>query len=134
MICPACKAEIPASSLYCFQCGNHLTTPRHIVELPAESLRAIRFINIGSILCGFGLVVALSSTALPFLGCAIGGAGSIGCYASMKFYETSLPIVVTLGVAVFLCGLGMMMDAPRLLSKTAEKLTRSLYRNQRKDS
>ena len=125
MICPSCKAEVPAGSLYCFQCGNHLTRPRPVEQLPFESRRAIRFINIGSILFGFGLVVALGSTVLPFLACDIGGASSMGCYASTRFYATSLPVVVSLGITVFSFGLGMIVAAPRHLGKGGEKLDQS---------
>jgi hypothetical protein len=122
MLCPSCKTEVPEGSFFCLQCGNRLTQPRPVEQLPVESRRAIRFRNAGSILLGFGLVVALGSTVLPFLACALGGAPSIGCYAVSRFYATSLPIVVSLGIVVFALGLGMMISAPKNLPKRLDEM------------
>ena len=117
MICPSCGTEVPATSLFCSQCGNHLTRPRGSEQLPAESSKAIRYINVGSILFGFGLILALGGAVAPFLACVVGGASSIGCYSVTRFYATSLPLIVILGIAMFSLGLGMMIAAPRNLRK-----------------
>jgi hypothetical protein len=122
MICPSCGTEVPETSLFCSQCGNHLTRPRASDQLPAESSKAIRFINVGSVLFGFGLIVALGGAVAPFLACVVGGASSIGCYSVTRFYATSLPIIVILGIAVLSLGLGMMVAAPRNLRKEAAKI------------
>jgi len=119
MICPSCGTEVPETSLFCSQCGNHLTRPRSSDQMPAESSKAIRFVNVGSILFGFGLIVALGGAVAPFLACVIGGASSIGCYSVTRFYATSLPLIVILGIAMFSLGLGMMLAAPRSLRKAA---------------
>jgi len=119
MICPSCGTEVPAASLFCAQCGNHLTRPRAADQLPAESSKAIRFVNVGSILFGFGLIVALGGAVAPFLACIVAGASSVGCLSVTRFYATSLPLVVILGIAIFSLGLGMMIAAPRNLRKGA---------------
>ena len=119
MICPSCGTEVPPTSLFCSQCGNHLTRPRPADQLPAESSKAIRYVNVGSILFGFGLIVAIGGAVAPFLACIVGGPSSIGCNSVTRFYATSLPLVVILGIAIFSLGLGMMIAAPRNLRKGA---------------
>jgi hypothetical protein len=122
VICPACRTEVSASSFFCPNCGNHLTKPRPLDQLPIGTGKAIRQINTGSLLFGFGLVVAIGGAVAPFVACILGGPSSMGCYSVTRFYATSLPIVVSLGITVFALGLGMMIAAPRNLPKRHETI------------
>lgn len=119
--CPSCRRGVPADSIYCPRCGNHLGRPRPLEELPQESRSAIRLGRTGSLLFGFGLVVALAGAVIPFLACDVGGEHSLGCFSATSFFATSLPLVVGIGIGVFGLGLGMMFAAPQRVRKPREE-------------